>query len=45
MILTYLIIIDRLWEAGFKQRYYEQKFGVELPDKEFQKKYAIPKMD
>ncbi|CAG8761811.1 8370_t:CDS:2, partial [Funneliformis caledonium] len=26
----------RLWEAGFKERYYKQKFGVELPNKEFQ---------
>ncbi|CAI2178488.1 15228_t:CDS:10 [Funneliformis geosporum] len=29
----------RLWEAGFKERYYKQKFGVELPNKEFQNNY------
>ncbi|CAG8748961.1 6023_t:CDS:2, partial [Funneliformis mosseae] len=28
-----------LWEAGFKERYYKQKFGVELPNKEFQNNY------
>ncbi|GBC03146.1 hypothetical protein RclHR1_00050054 [Rhizophagus clarus] len=30
----------RLWEAGFKDRYYKQKFGIELPNKEFQKNLA-----
>lgn len=27
----------RLWEAGYKERYYEQKFGVKIDDLEFRK--------
>jgi len=30
----------RLWEAGYKERYYEQKFGVKLDDVEFRRACA-----
>ncbi len=32
----------RLWEPGYRERYYQQKFGVEYTDQEFKKKYGIP---
>ena len=32
----------RLWEPGYRERYYQQKFGVEYTDQEFKKKYRIP---
>ncbi|KAI5122154.1 hypothetical protein M0805_007053 [Coniferiporia weirii] len=28
----------KLWESGYKERYYRQKFGVELSDTEFRRK-------
>ncbi|ESK93704.1 5 -3 exoribonuclease 2 [Moniliophthora roreri MCA 2997] len=28
----------KLWEPGYRERYYQQKFGVEYTDKEFRKK-------
>ncbi|KAH9977999.1 XRN 5'-3' exonuclease N-terminus-domain-containing protein [Lactifluus volemus] len=28
----------RLWEPGYKERYYQQKFGVEYTDQDFKKK-------
>ena len=30
----------RLWESGYRERYYEQKFGVPYTDLEFRTKYA-----
>lgn len=30
----------KLWEPGYRERYYRQKFGVELPDREFMNKYV-----
>jgi hypothetical protein len=31
----------RLWEPGYRERYYQQKFAVEFTDQEFKKKYDI----
>jgi hypothetical protein len=31
----------RLWEPGYRERYYQQKFAVEYSDQEFKKKYDI----
>jgi 5'-3' exoribonuclease 2 len=31
----------RLWESGYRERYYQQKFAVEYTDQEFKKKYDI----
>ena len=31
----------RLWESGYRERYYLQKFGVDYTDQEFKKKYGI----
>lgn len=36
---------DRLWEPGYRERYYEQKFGVPYTDLEFRKKYVGPNLD
>ena len=30
-----------LWEPGYRERYYQQKFAVEYTDQEFKKKYDI----
>jgi len=30
----------RLWEPGYKERYYRQKFGIELTDKETRREYV-----
>ncbi|KAI0284979.1 XRN 5'-3' exonuclease N-terminus-domain-containing protein [Russula aff. rugulosa BPL654] len=31
----------RLWEPGYRERYYQQKFALEHTDQEFKKKYDI----
>lgn len=31
----------KLWESGYRERYYRQKFGVEPTDEEFRKKWAL----
>ncbi|KAI9507709.1 exoribonuclease 2 [Russula earlei] len=31
----------RLWEPGYRERYYQQKFGIEYSDQEFKKKIAL----
>jgi 5'-3' exoribonuclease 2 len=31
----------RLWEPGYRERYYQQKFAVEYTDQEFKNKYDI----
>jgi Xrn1 helical domain len=36
-----LNIRSRLWEPGYRERYYRQKFGVEHTDQEFKKKYVL----
>ena len=33
--------IHRLWEPGYRERYYQQKFGVELSDREFVNQYVL----
>lgn len=33
-----LVPEHRLWEPGYKERYYRQKFGIELSDIEFRRK-------
>ena len=32
---------SRLWEPGYRERYYQQKFAVEHTDQEFKKKFDI----
>ena len=39
-----LMASDRLWEPGYRERYYEQKFGVPYTDLEFKKKYVGPNL-
>ena len=34
------ITFDRLWEDGWKGRYYENKFGVDVDDREFRQQVA-----
>lgn len=34
-------IVHRLWEPGYRERYYRQKFGVELNDVEFKKTWVF----
>ena len=33
--------MDRLWEPGYRDRYYRQKFGVEPSDEEFKKQITL----
>ena len=33
--------LSRLWEPGYRERYYRQKFDVEHTDQEFKKKYSV----
>jgi 5'-3' exoribonuclease 2 len=35
-----LTVYARLWEPGYKERYYRQKFGVELSDTKFRKEFV-----
>ena len=35
-----LTTLGRLWEPGYRERYYEQKFGVPYDDLESRKKYV-----
>lgn len=37
-ILTKRELLYRLWEAGWKQRYYKNKFDVDVSDKKFRRK-------
>jgi 5'-3' exoribonuclease 2 len=34
-------LLCRLWEPGYKQRYYRQKFNVDSSDQDFKKQYAL----
>lgn len=38
LICVYLLIVHRLWEDGWKQRYYKTKFDVDASDEDFRKK-------
>lgn len=33
-----LSVCDRLWEEGWKQRYYKTKFDVDVTDEDFRQK-------
>jgi 5'-3' exoribonuclease 2 len=35
------LTLCRLWEPGYKQRYYRQKFNVDSSDQDFKKQYAL----
>ena len=39
-LLPILTTSGRLWEPGYRERYYEQKFGVPYTDMEFRRKYV-----
>ena len=42
--IFHIIFIDlrcRLWESGYRERYYKQKFGVAYSDVETRKKYTV----
>ena len=42
--IFHIIFIDlrcRLWESGYRERYYKQKFGVAYSDVETRKKYTF----
>lgn len=34
----------RLWEPGYRERYYQQKFGVDVSDRDFISQYVLQRI-